>query len=169
VTRAPRLQAVTQDGEKKRFYSELLKDHLVVVSLFCTDRLANCPVVNRTVSRVQEELDTEFGEKYFFVSMTLDPANGTPEVLARRAIRYAARPGWSFVTGAPANQRTIAAKLGQRSAYIAMHPPEVHARRHACRALDTPAGQYLAEHGRPTPATNGSRIRSGLTASRIRG
>lgn len=117
------LPVVTQDGKEVRFFTDLMKDKIVLMSLFYTECLAMCPIVNNRMSNVQEILKDRMGRDIFFISVTLDPKTDTPAVLKDYAANYDAGDGWTFITGTPENMATIARKLGQVGDNIAVHKP----------------------------------------------
>ena len=116
------LPVVAHDGRRLRFFTDLLKDKIVLVSLFFAECTEACPLVNAKLSQLQDGLKDILGREVFFVSVTLDPETDTPEVLQDYAARFDAGAGWSFVTGEPAQVREITRKLGQVSKEIEAHP-----------------------------------------------
>ena len=116
-------RVVTQDGEELRFYSDVLKDRIVVVTLFYTECTAMCPLTNQKLSQLQELLGDELGQDYFFVSVSLDPETDTPEILKDYAAKFGARDGWYFLTGENEDLREITRRLGQVDDNIATHSP----------------------------------------------
>jgi cytochrome oxidase Cu insertion factor (SCO1/SenC/PrrC family) len=117
------LAVVTQDGEELRFFSDVLKDRVVVVSLFYTQCTGSCPVNNQRLAVMQEILGDAMGRDYFFVSVSLDPETDTPEVLKEYAKSFDAGKGWYFLTGEPKNLHQITRRLGQVNEDIAAHSP----------------------------------------------
>ncbi len=116
-------RVVTQDGEELRFYSDVLKGRIVVVTLFYTECTSMCPLTNQKLSQLQEVLGDELGRAYFFVSVSLDPETDTPEVLKDYAAKFGAQEGWYFLTGDKADLREITRRLGQVGDDIATHSP----------------------------------------------
>ncbi len=116
-------RVVTQDGEELRFYSDVLKDRVVVVTLFYTECTAMCPLTNQKLAELQEVLGDAMGREYFFVSVSLDPETDTPEVLKKYAANFDAKQGWYFLTGDKQDLREIARRLGQVDDNIATHSP----------------------------------------------
>ena len=57
----------------------------------------------------------------FFVSITLDPENDTPEKLATFKQGFNADRGWTFLTGSRENIDIIRAKLGEKARALALH------------------------------------------------
>lgn len=116
-------RVVTQDGEELRFYSDVLKGRIVVVTLFYTECTNMSPLTNQKLSQLQEILGEALGREYFFVSVSLDPETDTPEVLKDYAAQFGAKEGWYFLTGDKEDLREITRRLGQVDDDIATHSP----------------------------------------------
>jgi cytochrome oxidase Cu insertion factor (SCO1/SenC/PrrC family) len=56
-------QVVTQHGERLRFYSDVLKDRVVLVTLFYTSCEGMCPLINQTLARFQGILGDDMGKQ----------------------------------------------------------------------------------------------------------
>ncbi|MDH3473734.1 MAG: SCO family protein [Rhodospirillales bacterium] len=117
------LPVVTQHGQELRFYSDVLKDRVVAVTLFYTECTGMCPISNAKLAEVQDILGEQFGRDFFFVSVSLDPETDTPEVLKDYAAKFGAREGWMFLTGKKDNLKQITYKLGQTDPRIETHNP----------------------------------------------
>jgi cytochrome oxidase Cu insertion factor (SCO1/SenC/PrrC family) len=107
------LPVVTHDGKQLRFYTDLLKDKVVLINLFYGKCENSCPMVHSKLSKLQTLLKDYMGKSVFFVSITIDPEPDTPEALAQYAKNFKPGEGWTFVTGNPAHIKTITKKLGQ--------------------------------------------------------
>jgi protein SCO1/2 len=82
-----------------------LRGKVVVVSFVYTTCNGTCPATTHNLYRVQQALREAglWGRDVEFVSISLDPKNDTPEVLARYAEIYDCDPAaWHFLTGEPA-------------------------------------------------------------------
>lgn len=106
---------VDQDGRQRRFYSDVLKGHVVVISSFFTECAAVCPVIQGTMAKLQDALGERLGRDAFLVSLSVDPKNDTPERLKDYARRMQARPGWIFLTGEPEALGAVLYKLGYKT------------------------------------------------------
>jgi cytochrome oxidase Cu insertion factor (SCO1/SenC/PrrC family) len=116
------LVLVNQKGERVRFYSDVLKDRVVLISFIYTNCTDACPLIVHRLSEIKDQLGDAFGRQIFFISMSVDPARDTPQALAKYAKQHGAEhPGWVFLTGEKANVDRILAKLGQR-----VEKPEAH-------------------------------------------
>jgi cytochrome oxidase Cu insertion factor (SCO1/SenC/PrrC family) len=104
---------VNQHGETLRLYSDLLRGKVVVIHVFFASCKNTCPLMMSTFQKLQDHLGDRLGRDVSLLSLTVDPANDTPEVLKDYAARVGARPGWHLLTGPGANVRLALAKLGQ--------------------------------------------------------
>lgn len=107
------VELINQDGQKVRFYNDVLKDKVVVINTFFTTCTSVCPPMNRNLERVQEALGDRLGKDAFLVSISVDPETDTPPRLKEYSQRFHARPGWSFLTGKKENVNWALYKLGQ--------------------------------------------------------
>jgi len=108
----PNPEVVTQDGQKVRFYDDLVEDKLVVVTFIYTHCNKQCPLITSSMARVQRQLGERMGKDVFFISVSLDPERDSPARLKEYAAAYKAGPGWTFVTGAKADVQAIRKKFG---------------------------------------------------------
>jgi cytochrome oxidase Cu insertion factor (SCO1/SenC/PrrC family)/cytochrome c2 len=124
----PDLPVVTQDGKTLRFYDDVIKGRIVVVSFFYTSCSDLCPIETARLAEVKGRLGDAVGRDIFFVSISVDPEHDTPEMLKAFADAFGANaPGWLFLTGQKDDVQAINAKFGDRSAErsIASHRNEV--------------------------------------------
>jgi len=117
------LSVVSQDGEELRFFSDVLKDRVVLVNLFYTNCTGMCPINNVKLAEVQDLLGDSLGSSIFLVSVTLDPETDTPEILKDYAAKFRAKKGWLFLTGDKDNIKKITYRLGQTDPQIETHSP----------------------------------------------
>jgi protein SCO1/2 len=107
------VELVNQDGQKMRFYSDVLKNKVVVINTFFVTCTSVCPPLNRNMEKLQDALGDRLGKDAFLVSITVDPTADTPPRLKEYSRRYHARPGWIFLTGTKENVDWALYKLGQ--------------------------------------------------------
>ncbi len=87
------------DAQSRPFTSDALLGHVTVVDFIFTHCTASCPRLTARMGELQAKLARE-GSGTRLVSISVDPDNDTPEVLARYAGDAHADPArWSFVTG----------------------------------------------------------------------
>lgn len=106
------LKVVTNEGREVRFYSDLLKDRVVLISFFYLDCGTVCPLQNKILAELQNLLGERLGKDVLLLSITVDPARDTPELVNAYARAWKARPGRLFLTGSKANVDWINYKLG---------------------------------------------------------
>ncbi len=107
------LKLLDQDGEEVRFYSDVLKDRVVLITFFYTDCGDACPLVMEKLKEVEAIIDTRMGEDIFFVLISVDPKNDTVEAIDKYRDQYGVDDGWIFLTGRKKNLDQITYKLGQ--------------------------------------------------------
>ena len=116
------LEVVSQDGERLRFYDDVLKGKVVVVNFIFTNCQGACPLMTRNLTVVRDLLGGQVGEKIHFVSLSLDPLRDTPAAMKAFAQTHQAdRDGWLFLTGQPGNLKEIVSRLGQYSEDLEAH------------------------------------------------
>lgn len=98
----PRSAKVTDfeliDTRNQLFNTLALKGKIWAAKLFFTTCPAVCPVLSGNMASVYRSY--ELDGRVHFVSITVNPDNDTPEVLAEYAKRYKANPErWHFLTG----------------------------------------------------------------------
>ena len=100
----PNVPLITQNGEKVRFYDDLIRDKTVLLHFFlvgCTDGL--CPTAVANLRKVQDLLGERMGRDISFLSITLQPKKDTPAILKEYSDNFDIKPGWKFLTGKPAD------------------------------------------------------------------
>lgn len=109
----PDVPLVDQNGKTLHFYSDLLKGRTVVIDTIFADCGGACPMMTERFAKVQARLGDRVGRDVTLISITVDPANDTPEKLRGYAERVGAKPGWHFLTGEKANLDLVLKRLGQ--------------------------------------------------------
>jgi protein SCO1/2 len=108
----PNVMLTTHEGERVRFYDDLVKDKFVTINMVYTSCKLSCPLVTANLVRVQELLKQRVGRDLFMYSITIDPKRDTPKVLKRYAQTHAVGKGWKFLTGKPQDIELLRRKLG---------------------------------------------------------
>src|ERR1043165_405494 len=104
---------VNQNGEKMRFYSDLLQGKTVIINSFFATCQGSCLPMTRNLEKVQEALGDRLGKDVYIISISVDAAMDTPARLKAFGARFHARPGWYFLTGNKENVDFVLGKLGQ--------------------------------------------------------
>jgi protein SCO1/2 len=104
---------INQNGEKMRFYTDLMKGKTVIIDSFFATCQGSCLPMNRNLEKIQEALGDRLGKDANIISISVDPAVDTPTALKAYAKKLNARPGWYFLTGDKASIEFVLRKLGQ--------------------------------------------------------
>lgn len=95
----PDLLVVDQDGTSRRFYSDLIKDKVVILSFFFTSCQSTCPAMTARLKKLQADLGQRLGKDVFIVTVSKDPQTDTPARLKAFANSLKIKPGWTMITG----------------------------------------------------------------------
>jgi protein SCO1/2 len=98
----PDVVLVNQDGQKVRLKKLLESEKPVIVDYIYGTCTTICPVLSAGFINLQKKLGAE-GRKPRLVSITIDPENDTPKIMAAYLKQYGAKPGWDFLTGSRAD------------------------------------------------------------------
>src|SRR5215467_6513258 len=107
------VELIDQDGQGRRFYTDLLKGKVVVINAFFTTCHDSCPVMADRFAKIQSWLGDRLGKKVHLISMSVDPENDTQTRLKEFAAKFNARPGWYLLSGKKENVDFVLHKLGQ--------------------------------------------------------
>ncbi|HET9316312.1 MAG TPA: SCO family protein [Vicinamibacteria bacterium] len=109
----PNVELTTSDGDKVRFYDDLLKDKIVVLNLMYARCNGICPSTTTNLKRVQRLLREQIETDIFIYSLTLKPEEDSPERLKEYArIHGVDDPRWLFLTGKPDEVDLLRHNLG---------------------------------------------------------
>lgn len=137
----PDLELLDQDGRRVRFYSDLIKGKVVVLSFFYTSCEYVCAMQGRNFSQLQRKLGGRLGRDVYLLLLTRDPAVDTPRRLKEWGAKYGAGPGWTLLTGRPEDVgRLIATFTGDRLGASEAHSSGVYIGNDAARAWTYTSG-----------------------------
>lgn len=108
----PNVLLQTHEGLDVHFYTDLVKDRLVVLNMMYANCAAICPPNTANLLRVQEALGSRIGRDVFMYSLTLQPAIDKPADLRRYMDKYGIGGGWTFLTGDPRDVELLRFRLG---------------------------------------------------------
>ncbi|MFC4933228.1 SCO family protein [Massilia sp. GCM10023247] len=111
-TRLPEVLLQTHEGRDVHFYTDLVKDRLVVLNMMYANCANICPPNTASLLRVQQALGSRIGRDVFMYSLTLQPAIDKPADLRRYMDQYGVRGGWTFLTGEPREVELLRLTLG---------------------------------------------------------
>lgn len=95
----PDVEVVTQDGQRVRFYSDLVEDRVVAMNFVFTTCTTICPPMGAIFGQLEKKLGDRAGRDIHLISISVDPTTDTPERLAQWAEKFGRTPGWTLVTG----------------------------------------------------------------------
>lgn len=107
----PNVPLVTQDGRKVRFF-DLIKGKVVAINFIFTGCSAACSMETARLRQVGDLLGDRLGKDVFFISISIDPDNDTPQTLKEYKEKFKIGPGWTFLTGRIEDIDELRQKLG---------------------------------------------------------
>ena len=109
----PNVELTTSEGEKVRFYDDLLKDKIVVLNLMYAKCDGICPTTTANLKQVRRLLRDEIDHEIFIYSLSLKPEQDSPAALKAYARMHGVKdPNWLFLTGRPDDEDLLRHKIG---------------------------------------------------------
>jgi cytochrome oxidase Cu insertion factor (SCO1/SenC/PrrC family) len=116
------LEVIDQNGNKLRFYSDVLKDRVVLISFIFTNCEFACPMQAQKLKQTRAMMVPAIKDEVWYVSLSVDPDRDTPEAMKKFAKRQGVDESrWIFLTGDKQNLDTIIRKLGQYTPDVESH------------------------------------------------
>ncbi len=107
------VEVVDQHGHTVRFYSDLMKDRVVAINFIFTSCQTICTLLGAKFAKVDRLLADRHIVNVQLISISVDPANDTPEQLRNFAARYGVTQRWKLVTGEKRNVEQLLRSLGE--------------------------------------------------------
>jgi len=142
----PDLVLLDQDGRKVRFYSDLIKDKVIVLSFFYTSCTYTCTMQGKVFSKLQSLLGDRLGKSVFLISVTTDPVKDNPQQLKAWAERYKVKPGWTLVTGEVAEMNKLLVQFTGNKAGGGMHVPSTFIANDRSGSWSSAVGVFAPDH-----------------------
>ncbi len=108
----PNVVLTTHEGKRVRFFDDLIRDKIVVISLMYVKCQGVCPDITANLVKVQKLLGDRVGRDIFFYSITVKPEEDSPVALKAYAEQFHVGPGWLFLTGKPDDVELLRRSLG---------------------------------------------------------
>lgn len=121
----PDVSLSDQNGRRVLFYSDVIKDRVVVINFVYTTCTAICPSQGRLFAQLQKHLGERLGRDVHLVSITTDPLNDTPARLKTWGANFHAGRGWTLLTGRQTEMNKLLAALKGDVSGPGMHTPVV--------------------------------------------
>lgn len=106
----PNTELITHEGKTVQFFDDLIKNKIVAINFIYTRCPDVCPLETAQLTQVQRIMGDRIGKDVHFYSISIDPKNDTPEVLAEYRDRFGAK--WTFLTGDKEEIIGLRRKLG---------------------------------------------------------
>lgn len=120
----PDVELVNQHGQQVRFYSDLVKDHVVGLSFIYTSCTTICSPIGANVARLEKVLEQQSPDNDVqIISISIDPVVDTPERLKAWSEKFAPGPRWTLLTGSKSEVDHLLKTLKVFSASIEDHSP----------------------------------------------
>jgi cytochrome oxidase Cu insertion factor (SCO1/SenC/PrrC family) len=113
---------VDQNGNKLRFYSDVLKDRVVLISFMFMNCEGACPMLAQKLKQTRALMVPAIKDEVWFVTLSVDPERDTPEAMKQFAENQGLDESrWLFLTGEKRNVELLIRKLGQYTPNIEAH------------------------------------------------
>jgi cytochrome oxidase Cu insertion factor (SCO1/SenC/PrrC family) len=148
------VELVDQDGRSLKFYDEVLKDNIVVISFIFTNCQSACPLMTRNLTMIRDMLREDERRSIQFISISIDPLRDTPS-----AMKEFAQKGWLWLTGQPDDVNYITKRLGSYT-----DDPEMHTT--TLLAANVPNAHWTKIEPNVPPKMRHRDLRNGAVAAR---
>jgi protein SCO1/2 len=102
-----------ESAHERRVALADLRGKVLAVTFVFTTCSSSCPILTAKLAEIGRALGSDFGTRYAFVAISVDPLNDTPERLRRYAEAFDANaPGWHFLTGPPGDIADVVRRYG---------------------------------------------------------
>jgi protein SCO1/2 len=144
----PDVPLVSHEGRRVRFYSDLLKNKIVVLNLMYADCTSSCPLITANLARVQKILHRN---DVFFYSLTINPQQVTPQKLRDYAEMHGIERNWLLLTGEPGDLELLRVRLGWSDPNPERDRKDKALHSGMCRYGNEPRSQWSSVQGSADP------------------
>ncbi len=115
-------EVIDQNGNKLRFYSDVLKDRVVLISFIFTNCEYACPLQAQKLKQARAFMVPAIKDEVWYVTLSVDPERDTPESMKQFAENQSLDESrWLFLTGKKENVDFLIKRLGQYTPNIESH------------------------------------------------
>ena len=116
------LEVIDQNGNKLRFYSDVLRNRVVLISFIFTNCDYACPMQAQKLKQTRALMVPAIKDEVWFVTLSVDPERDTPEAMKQFAEKQGLDESrWLFLTGKKENVEFLIKRLGQYTPDIESH------------------------------------------------
>ena len=119
----PDVELVNQDAKAVHLYTDLIKGRVAALSFIFTTCTTICPLIGAKLGQLQTELGESLGDNIALISVSVDPVNDTPQRMKAWGAQFAAKPGWSLLTGDKLTVDQLLKAVGLYTPDIQSHSP----------------------------------------------
>ena len=115
-------QVIDQNGNKLRFYTDVLKDRVVLISFMFMNCEGACPMLAQKLKQARAMMVPAIKDEVWYVTLSVDPERDTPQAMKQFAENQGLDESrWLFLTGEKQNVELLIRKLGQYTPNIESH------------------------------------------------
>ena len=115
-------EVIDQNGNKLRFYSDVLRNRVVLISFIFTNCDYACPMQAQKLKQTRAMMVPAIKDEVWFVTLSVDPERDTPEAMKQFAKKQGVDESrWLFLTGKKENLEFLVKRLGQYTPNIESH------------------------------------------------
>jgi cytochrome oxidase Cu insertion factor (SCO1/SenC/PrrC family) len=115
-------QVIDQNGNKLRFYSDVLRDRVVLISFMFMNCEGACPLQAQKLKQARAMMVPAIKDEVWYVTLSVDPERDTPAAMKQFAENQGLDESrWLFLTGEKQNVELLIRKLGQYTPDIESH------------------------------------------------
>lgn len=119
----PDIPVTDKEGATAGFVSRLAQAGPVLIGFSYTGCVSLCPITHAILADVDQGMRGSKAPPLTIVTLSIDPANDTPERLAATARELDASPRWQWLVASPADTPALLSALGVASGPIESHDP----------------------------------------------
>lgn len=149
---------VDQDGQPRKFKTDVVGERVVAMNFVFTTCQAVCPAQSLIFKKLQQMLGDDLGKDVAMISVSVDPNTDIPARLKAYAQSRGAKAGWSWITGEKHNIDAILTGVGAYTKDYTNHPAMI-------LVGDPVTGDWTRFNGFPQPELLAKRIKE-LQAAR---
>ena len=115
-------EVIDQNGNKLRFYSDVLRNRVVLISFIFTNCEFACPMQAQKLKQTRALMVPAIKDEVWFVTLSVDPERDTPQAMKQFAEKQGLDESrWIFLTGDKQKVNFLIKRLGQYNENIEAH------------------------------------------------
>ena len=115
-------EVIDQNGNKLRFYTDVLRNRVVLISFIFTNCEYACPMQAQKLRQTRALMVPAIRDEVWYVTLSVDPERDTPAAMKQFAENQGLDESrWLFLTGDKQNVEFLIKRLGQYNENIEAH------------------------------------------------